>query len=110
MRYLRLTIYYEIGYVYTIKGPICKIFEMFIVWNLVSPYRIKVISSRILIMMIQFLCRLLVLVLFLGLIFYPEDGGDVFLRNVWLFPKLYAVTTQMSLLLLVTAMRNSHPT
>jgi hypothetical protein len=33
-------------------------------------------------MMIEFLCHLLLLVLLLGLIFDPEDGGDMILRSV----------------------------
>jgi hypothetical protein len=32
----------------------------------------------------------------LGLHFYPEDGGNMFFRNVWLF-ELYGVTTQKNM-------------
>jgi hypothetical protein len=40
----------------------------------------------------------LLLLVLVGLLFYPEDGGDVFF-----------ITTQMTVLLIVTAVRTSYP-
>jgi hypothetical protein len=41
----------------------------------------------------------------LGLIFDPEDGDDMFLRNVRLTPNNTGVTTQETVHFIVTAVR-----
>jgi hypothetical protein len=42
----------------------------------------------------------------LGLFFYPEEGSDKFLH---VLSKIYGITTQTTILFIVTAMRTSHP-
>jgi hypothetical protein len=43
------------------------------------------------------------------LVFYPEDGGDIFLRNVK-SSKLHSVTTQKTVLFVVIVVETSDPT
>jgi hypothetical protein len=45
----------------------------------------------------------------LGLLFYPDNGSDMLLRNVWL-SELHGVTTQKAILFTVMAVRTSDPT
>jgi hypothetical protein len=46
----------------------------------------------------------------LGLLFYPENGGDVFLRSVGISPIYMALQTQKTAQITVTAVRTSNPT
>jgi hypothetical protein len=42
--------------------------------------------------------------------FYPEDGGDTFLRNVDSYTKVYGATSQKTAFFMVTAVKTSNLT
>jgi hypothetical protein len=46
----------------------------------------------------------------LGLFFHPEDGGDMFLRNVGYFNGIHGVISQKIVLFITTAVRTSNQT
>jgi hypothetical protein len=57
----------------------------------------------------SFACYLLHASFLLGLYFYPEDGGDMFLLNK-IFNGLHGVITQKIEFFITTAVRISNPT
>jgi hypothetical protein len=45
----------------------------------------------------------------MSLLFYSEDGGDIFLRNIVLSLELQSITTQMFVHFIVIALKPSNP-